>query len=62
MRGIPWWLSSKEPACNVGDTGDTGSTQGLNPGLRHCRQILYHLSPRDLLAGVGHVMAQIYKK
>ena len=22
-------------------------TQGLNPGLQHCRQILYHLSPRE---------------
>ena len=20
-RGLPWWLSSKEPTCNAGDTG-----------------------------------------
>ena len=25
------------------------STQGLNPGLLHCRQILYHLSYREVL-------------
>ena len=25
-RGPPWWLSSKESACNAGDTGDTDST------------------------------------
>ena len=24
-------------------------TQGLNPGLQHCRQILYHLSFREVL-------------
>jgi len=22
---LPWWLSSKESACNAGDTGDAGS-------------------------------------
>ena len=27
IRGLPWWLSGKESACNVGDLG-------LVPGLR----------------------------
>ena len=27
--GLPWWLSSKESACNAGDTGDVGSVPGL---------------------------------
>ena len=33
-KGLPWWLSSKESACNVGDAGDAGSTPGLgrSPG------------------------------
>ena len=22
-KGLPWWLSSKESACNVGVSGDT---------------------------------------
>ena len=22
INGLPWWLSSKESACSVGDTGD----------------------------------------
>ena len=28
-KGLPWWLSSKESACNVGVSGDTGSVPGL---------------------------------
>ena len=27
-NGLPSWLSGKESACNVGDTGDTGSIPG----------------------------------
>ena len=27
--GLPPWLSRKESACNVGDTGDMGSIPGL---------------------------------
>ena len=32
--GLPWWLSSKESACNAGATGDAGSILGLgrSPG------------------------------
>ena len=25
LKGLPWWLSSKESICNAGDTGDAGS-------------------------------------
>ena len=34
---LPWWLSSKESACDAGDTGDAGSTPGLDrfPGGGH---------------------------
>ena len=34
FKGIPRWLSSKESACNAGDTGDTGSIpeSGRFPG------------------------------
>ena len=28
-RGLPQWLSGKESACNVGDTGDLGLIPGL---------------------------------
>ena len=32
--GLPWWLSSKESLCSVGDTGDSGSNpgSGRSPG------------------------------
>ena len=29
-------------------------TQGSNPGLQHCRQILYHLSHHNLLRNITH--------
>jgi len=28
VLGLPWWLSTKESACNAGDTGDVGSIPG----------------------------------
>ena len=28
MKGLPWWLSSKESACNAEATGDAGSIPG----------------------------------
>ena len=36
-RGLPQWLSGKESACNVGDTGDLGliSELGRSPGGGH---------------------------
>ena len=35
--GLPWWLSSKEFACNAGDTEDLGSIleAGRSPGERN---------------------------
>ena len=36
-RGLPWWLSGKEFACNAGDTGDMGLIPrlGRSPGGEH---------------------------
>ena len=28
IHGLLWWLSSKEPTCNAGDSGDWGSSSG----------------------------------
>ena len=28
-KGLPWWLSGKESACNAGDAGNAGSIPGL---------------------------------
>ena len=41
--GLPWWLSSKESAGNVGVTGDTGSIpgSGRSPGGGHGSLLLY---------------------
>ena len=35
-------------------------TQGLNPGLLHCRQILYHLSPPGVLPDPGTEPCRVY--
>ena len=29
LRGLPWWFSGQESACNAGATGDAGSIPGL---------------------------------
>ena len=29
LKGLPWWLSEKESACDAGDAGDTGLIPGL---------------------------------
>ena len=41
--GFPWWLSSKESACNAGDAGDVGSIPGLgrSPGGGHSNPLEY---------------------
>jgi len=33
IDGLPWWLSSKESACNAIATGDKGSIPGLGRSL-----------------------------
>ena len=33
VDGLPWWLSSKESACNAIATGDKGSIPGLGRSL-----------------------------
>ena len=33
-KGLPWWLCSKEPACNAGDAGSIpGSGRSLGEGI-----------------------------
>ena len=32
-KGLPWWLSRKESACNSGDAGDAGSIPGSGRSL-----------------------------
>ena len=36
------------------------TTQGLNPGLLHCRQILYHLSPQGSLNFFPYMFTHIH--
>ena len=33
MSGLPRWLSGKEPTCNAGDTGNSGSIPGWEDPL-----------------------------
>ena len=42
-RELPWWLSSKEPDCNAGDTGDLGAISGWgrSPGGGHGNPLQY---------------------
>ena len=42
-QGLPWWLSSKESACNSGAAGDTGTIPGLgrSPGGKHGNPLRY---------------------
>ena len=42
-RELPWWSSCKEPICNAGTTGDTGSIPGLGrpPGRGNGNPLQY---------------------
>ena len=59
-KGLPWWLSGKESACNAGDLGNVGSiprlgrspgggkwqpTQEFLPGESHGQRSLVGYSP-----------------
>ena len=43
IHGFPWWLSSKESACNSGATSDADSIPGLgrSPGGGHGNPLQY---------------------
>ena len=43
LKGLPWWLSSKESICNARDTGDAGSISGScrSPGGGNCNPFQY---------------------
>ena len=46
QSGFSSWNS---PGKNTAISFSRGSSQGSNPGLPHCRQILYHLSHQESL-------------
>ena len=46
-----YWSGLSFPSPGVG-VGGVFLTQGLNPGLLHCRQILYRLSHQAIYEGV----------
>ena len=43
LKGLPWWLSGKESACNAGLTSDTGSIprSRRSPGEGHGNPLQY---------------------
>ena len=43
FKGLPWWLSSKESACNAGATGDAVLIPGWgrSPGGGHGNRLQY---------------------
>ena len=49
--GVPWWLSSKESTCSVGDTGNMGSMpgSGRSPGWGNGNALQYSCleNPKD---------------
>ena len=60
----PWMVASQAPPSIESPDKNTGVgchsllqgiflTQGLNPGLLHCRRIFYHLSHQGSLGGIG---------
>ena len=55
---LPWWLSSKEPACKAGDAGDKGpvSGSGRSPGGRHGSPLQYSCLENPMHRGAlaGH--------
>ena len=42
-KGLPWWFSDKESACNAGEAGDMGLIPrlGRSPGERHDNPLRY---------------------
>ena len=40
MKGLPWWLSSEESACNAGDTGSAPGL-GRSPGKGNGNPLQY---------------------
>ena len=53
VDGLPWWLSSKESACNAGVTGDTDSIPGWGRSPRggHDNPLQYFFLEKPLDRG-----------
>ena len=55
--GLPWWLSGKESACNVGNSGSIpGSGRSSGEGNSNPLQASCLGNPLDLGAGDSHMM------
>ena len=59
-HGLPWWLSGKEPTCNAGVTGDTGSVLGCEDPLEegvatHSRSYLENPMGHGQRSLVGYI-------
>ena len=58
--GFPWWLSSKESACNAGASGDTGSIpgSGRSPGEGNGNPLQYSCLESSMDRGAWWVTVQ----
>ena len=66
--GIPWTIQSLETPGQIAGVGSSSllqgifPTQGLNPGLPHCRQILYCLSHQGSNTKIYRVIVKSYRQ
>ena len=51
--GLPWWLSSKESACNAGDPGSIPRS-GRSPGGRHGNPLQYSCQGNPMDRRIGY--------
>ena len=64
LKGLLWWLSSKESSCSAGDTRDTGSApgSGRSPGEGNGNSLQYACPEDSIDRGAwrakGHRVAQ----
>ena len=60
-RGLPWWLSGKESACNAGDLGSIPGS-GRSPGGGHGKSLQYSCleNPMDMRIRVGGTCSGIF--
>ena len=58
-RGLPWWLSSKESACNAGDAGDIGEIpgSGRSPGEGNGNSLQYSYLENSMDRGAWWVQS-----
>ena len=61
---LPWWLSSKESACNAGDTGDEDLIPGLgrSPGGVHGNPLQYSCPGNSMDRGAWRAIVHAVAK